>query len=325
MSQSSLFCKLKEKIEQSVPLSADEGLEILTLGRESFIDLLSLTDRLRRRNFGGEIHLCSIVNAKSGLCGEDCAFCAQSVHYQAGAEEYDLLPPEKLKEAYDEAQELPISHFGFVTSGGRLEEADLEQLVELFESNEKKNPAYCSSLGALDEQELRRLKQAGMKRFHHNLETAPSFFDEICSTHDIEQRIETVRTAKKVGLEVCSGGLIGLGEELEQRVELALTLRRLDVDAIPLNFVIPVENTPIENLQPPEPFEILKTIAAFRLLNPEKEIKLCAGRKHLRDLQSYIFHAGATGMMIGDLLTVAGRSTEKDLQMLEDFGFDVRP
>lgn len=319
---SQLVSTLETKISKNSPLDAGDGLAILQASDAEFVELLNLADRVRRANFGNRVELCSIVNAKSGVCSEDCAFCSQSVHHDTDVEAYELLPEQQLEAAYREASDLPISHFGFVTSGPGLDSEEFDRLVELLENSDSEAAAFCSSLGNLGESQLRRLREAGLKRFHHNLETARSYFDQICSTHDYEQRVETVKSARKVGLEVCSGGLLGLGESLEQRVEFALDLRELEVDSIPLNFLIPIEGTELETVRPLTPREMLRSIIMFRLINPTTNLKVCAGRKNLRDLQSLIFFAGATGMMIGDLLTVAGRSVETDLRMLDDLNLD---
>ncbi len=317
---SCLIKNIEKKINAGEDLKADDALAVLRAPKELMAGLFYLADKIRRKYFTDSLSLCSIVNAKSGVCSQDCSFCAQSVHNPTEIVEYPLLDSAELKQHYDRAGRLPIDNFGFVTSGPSVSDKDFSQIISLFEQLDE-TAEICASMGDFSVKQFEKLKQAGLKRYHHNLETAPSFFSEICTTHDYSSRVETVQKAKEAGLEICSGGIIGLGETLEQRVELAITLRKLDVDSIPLNFLIPVENSPTEKSSPPEPLEILKTISMFRLVNPEKEIKICAGRIHLRDLQSMVFYAGATGIMVGDLLTVSGRSVEKDLQMLEDLGF----
>jgi biotin synthase len=174
----------------------------------------------------------------------------------------------------------------------------------------------------LNEAQLRRLKDSGVARYHHNLETAESFFPRICSTHGFDDRLLTVRRAKSAGLEICCGGIFGMGESREQRVEFAITLRDEGVHSIPLNFLVPIPGTPVENAEPMRPLEILKTVAMFRLVCQSAEIKVCAGRRHLRDLQSMFLYAGATGIMVGDYLTTAGRPVEEDIQLLKDLEVD---
>jgi len=221
-------------------------------------------------------------------------------------------------EAFDTAAELPVTHFGVVTSGCALSDDGVERVCSAVRQHKHPRVSWCGSLGCLDYDQLCALKASGLKRFHHNLETAQSFFPQICTTHSWEMRLETVRMAKKAGLEVCCGGIFGLGESIAQRVEFALTLAREAIDSIPLNFLIPIPGTRLEKMEIMKPLDILRTVSMFRLTNPRAEVKVCAGRVHLGDLQSMIFHAGANSMMIGRLLTVAGRNVEQDLQMLRD-------
>ncbi|MFW6367323.1 MAG: biotin synthase BioB [bacterium] len=304
------------------PIGETEALAVLNASSADLPLVMAAASKVRRRHFGNTVHLCSILNARSGACGEDCAFCAQSAAHQAGAEVFPLCSQDEITAAFDESGVLPIGHFGVVTSGGALSERDLESVRAAIGAKEREGTHWCASLGCLDKEQLSALQAVGLKRFHHNLETAASFFPSICTTHNYEQRLATVRAAKKIGLEVCCGGILGLGESLEQRVEFAFTLQREGIDAIPLNFLIPIEGTRLEAREPLRPLEILRAIAMFRLVNPRAELKICAGRLLLRDLQSMIFHAGATGMMIGPLLTVAGRDVETDLRMLEDLELD---
>jgi biotin synthase len=229
-----------------------------------------------------------------------------------------LRAKEEIIEAYQAAKRLPIAHFGVVTSGMALKNNDINVICEAIRSTTDSDVVWCASLGCLGENQLKALKAAGLKRFHHNLETAESFFPSICSTHTYAHRLATVRAAKEVGMEICCGGILGMGESLEQRVELSLALARERVNSIPLNFLIPIKGTALEKQKPMKPLDIIRCIAMFRMMNPRAEIRVCAGRLQLSDLQSMIFFAGATGMMIGPLLTVAGRNVEEDLQMLED-------
>ncbi len=315
---------------QALRRAADTGeavepgvaLEVLRGGPGDLPDVMAAASAVRRRRFGDRVRLCSILNAKSGACPEDCAFCAQSARHATGAETYALCPGERMVEAHRAAAALPVGHFGIVTSGETLDAAGVERLCGALRAGRSPRPHWCASLGALDGGALRALRNAGLRRFHHNLETAESFFPGVCTTHPYADRLATVRRAKAAGLEVCSGGILGMGETDGQRVEFALTLRRERVDAIPLNFLVPVPGTRLGDRPPMKPLEMLRCIAVFRLLVPGAELKVCAGRTHLRDLQSMIFHAGATGMMIGDLLTVAGRDVEQDLRMLADLEVD---
>ena len=300
------------------PVSPETALEILQCGAREIPDILSCATEMRRRRFGDRLHFCSIMNAKSGACSEDCSFCAQSVHHHTEARVAGLAPMEEMIASYEAASRCPIDHFGLVTSGKAVSQGDLDILCKIPGMGANGRVGWCASLGCLGLEALRALKASGFKRFHHNLETARSFFPQVCTTHSYDQRIETVRLAAEAGLEVCCGGILGLGETDEQRVEFAATLAQEKVCAIPLNFLIPIEGTRQETMPVMKPLEMIRSIAMFRMMNPLAEIKVCAGRVNLRDLQSMLFYAGATGMMIGPLLTVAGREVEQDLQMLND-------
>ncbi len=314
--------ELQSAATEGTAVSEEIALAILSSAAEEIPQILASTNALRLRYFGTKVHLCSIVNAKSGSCEQDCAFCAQSVHHQTETETYSMISSPQIKEAFSNATQLPIDHFGVVTSGGTLDDEGVGEVAEALQSEKSDSVHWCVSLGLLSTDQLLALKKSGLKRFHHNLETAESFFPTICSTHSYDERLEMVRRVKEAGLEICSGGILGLGETLEQRVELAATLQKEHIDSIPLNFLVPVCGTPMEQKGVMNPLDIIRCIAMFRMMNPEAELKVCAGRLHLRDLQSQIFYAGATGMMIGPLLTVAGRDVDEDLQMLKDLEID---
>jgi len=303
---------------QEIGIKAAEALGILRAGPDALPAIMATATAVRKQHFGKTLHLCSIINAKSGACSEDCAFCAQSSHHKTNCNVTGLSSEKQLITAYTDAGKLPISRFGVITSGPAQGAAAVERIANAVKHSKKSNVEWCASLGGVGAADLRALKKAGVKRFHHNIETAESFFPHVCSTHTHEERLKTIREVRDAGLQVCSGGILGMGESLKQRVEMALTLAREHVDAIPLNFLVPIPGTKLGHLEPMKPLEILKTIAMFRMTNPRAEIKVCAGRIHLRQLQSMIFYAGATGMMIGSLLTVAGCDVAQDIQMLKD-------
>lgn len=304
------------------PISARDALAILEAPPEDLPGILTAASAIRHARWGNTVKLCSITNAKSGACAEDCRFCAQSAAHNTGIDIYPLHSPDRIRDSYDRAAGLPIDHFGVVTSGETLDDDGVRTVCEAIRDHARPATEWCASLGSLSQHQLSALKKAGLKRFHHNLETAESFFPEICSSHTFSDRLAALHRAREAGLEICAGGILGLGESPAQRVELALALSREGVDSIPLNFHVPIRGTPLEDLQPMKPLEILKTTAMFRMTCPDSEIKVCAGRCHLRDLQSMIFQAGATGMMIGPLLTIAGRDVDDDLQMLRDLEMD---
>ncbi|MBN1673550.1 MAG: biotin synthase BioB [Kiritimatiellae bacterium] len=310
--------QIRALAEAGRAIPSELGLGVLRAGTEDVPDLLAAATALRRRFFPGRLTLCAIVNAKSGACSEDCAFCAQSAANNTQAEVFPLKSAAEIGRARESAARLPVSRFGIVTSGKGLTDADLDRVCEMVRAGGQAAPRWCASLGCLSRAQFERLRDAGLTRFHHNLETAASFYPRICSTHGYAERLATVRAAKELGFDVCSGGILGMGETLEQRVELAAALAREQVDSIPLNFLIPIPGTRLAAQPPMKPLDIIRSILLFRLLNPEAELKVCAGRAHLRDLQALIFYAGATGIMIGALLTVPGGDVERDLAMLRD-------
>jgi len=274
---------------------------------------------VREKFVGSEIELCSVVNAKSGRCSEDCKFCAQSIHYHTDVETYSLLPLEKLLKAAKEAKVRGADRFGIVTSGKRVG-SDLKNYIKAIKKiREETGLKICASFGILNLEEAWLLKKAGVDRYLHNLETSQSYFNQVCTTHAYVKRIETVKLIREAGMEVGSGGIFGLGEAPEQRIELAFALKELNVDDIHINILHPIKGTPLENAQPISPLEILKTIAIYRFILPDKIIRVCGGReRNLRDLQSLSLLAGANGVLIGNYLTTLGRPPEKDVQMIRD-------
>ncbi len=305
-------------------LEMDFFRKILDLKEDKITYLFAGTDLLRENFFGNEIHLCTILNAKSGRCSEDCAFCAQSAHYKSEVNTYPLMNKEKLKEKGIWASNTVVNRYSMVTSGKGLSLKEVERIGEAFAELGAYNIELCASLGTLSKNELLTLKQSGVDRYHHNLETARSFFPQICSTHSYEDRIKTVKLAKELGFSVCCGGIFGLGEKEEHILELALIIKDLNVDSIPLNFLTPIKGTPLESRDPISPMDCLKIIAFFRYFFPEKDIIICGGRKNLDKLVPFIFMAGASGIMTGDYLTTKGFSLEEDLNLLKELGLKPR-
>jgi len=316
-----LAANLADRVLGGDTPTLQEALAILQARGSDLTLFLAGAHRIRENFFGSRIELCSIISAKSGRCAENCAFCAQSSHHQTNAPVYPLKSREEMLEGARRA-EVEGSHcYGIVTSGTRIssdeEMATILDAIREIRATTSIEPS--ASLGILNEQTARALAEAGCATYHHNLETARSFFPNICNTHDYEDDVRTVRLARKAGMKVCCGGIFGLGESLEQRVELAFTVRDLDVDSVPLNFLNPIAGTPLQDMNDLAPLDCLRIIALFRYLLPEKRISVCGGReKNLRDFQSWIFMAGASGTMIGNYLTTTGRDRQADLQMFSD-------
>lgn len=300
-----------------------QALKIYRNAQKNPSVLYKEASNLRKQYFGSRVKLCSIINAKSGNCGENCAFCAQSRRYGAKIAEYPLVSSEAMVDSARKAAGIKAYAFGIVTSGDCVDGAkELPQICEAVNRIKKEGVVKPhASLGRLTKEKARRLKDAGLERYHHNLETSKDFFPNICTTHSYQDRIDTVRIAKEAGFEVCSGGIFGLGEDIKHRIDFAFTLKELDVDSVPLNFLIPIRQTPLEDAKPLSADEILMTIAMFRIIMPDKHIKVCGGREvNLGPRQREIFYAGASGMMIGGYLTQGGNPPERDLKMLEELG-----
>jgi biotin synthase len=284
-------------------------------------DLLHGANHLRRHFKGDKVGLCSIINAKSGNCAEDCRFCAQSAQHSSATKTYPLVSKDEIHNGFQRARQINAQGYSIVTSGNELTDTEVDTLCAVIQDIPQDNTYLCGSLGRLSRQRAKQLKSAGLYKAHHNIETSRRFFEQVCTTHTYDERLETIRILKDTGFSVCSGGIFGMGETWPDRIDMAFTLRELDVDSIPLNFLMPITGTALENVAPLTPLEILRVIALFRYILPDKNIRVCAGReKNLRDLQSWIFYAGADGMMIGGYLTQPGRSAADDLQMVTDLG-----
>lgn len=315
-----------EKILSGEKISADDALKLSGVTDKELFFLFAEAGAIREHFIGNKITLCSIINAKSGRCPENCAFCAQSAHHVTHAQIYPLIEEEELLRCAKAAEANGASCYGIITSGTGISKGEelnrICNAVSRIKIETGINPS-CS-LGIMDYETACILRNAGVITYHHNLETARSFFKNICTSHDYEEDVETVRVVKRAGLKVCSGGIFGLGESMEQRIELLLTLRELNVDSIPINFLDPVEGTRLAKANFLTPLECLKTIAISRFLIPDKQIKICGGREYnLRELQSMIFMAGASGMMTGNYLTKVGRNPNTDHIMIADLGLSI--
>jgi len=320
----SFIKRLTDKALGQKKICAEDACRLLAIdGLSDLALVLAHASRVREHFHGKRIQLCAIVNAKSGACSEDCAFCAQSVRHAAGISAYPLLSRKRLTVAARRAQAMGAQRFSIVTSGrgvtARRAFAAICAATQDLSTIDGLQP--CASLGILAQSQLEELRAAGLKRYHHNLESAETFFGRICTTHSYADRIQTVRRAQEAGLEVCAGGIIGLGEARRQRVELAVALRDLDVESIPLNFLNPIAGTRLRGRPLLKPLDVLATIAMFRFVLPAKEIRICGGREaNLRSLQPLMYLAGANGTMMGNYLTTSGRDSAADIQEIADLG-----
>ncbi len=308
-------------VEHGPLLSRSEAEAFLRLPESSTPDMLSVAGAVRAARSPAFFN-CGILNAKSGRCPENCAFCAQSAHHETGAPVYPFVSQEVILQKAAEAARHGVRRFSLVVSGTMLDEKDVEPLCRAVERIiEETGMSVCGSLGILTPERAACYREAGVTRYHHNLETAESFFPNICTTHAYERDVESLRAARAAGMEVCSGGIIGLGESREQRAELAWTLAELGVDSVPINFLNAIPGTRLEHMPRLAPQEALRTIALFRIMHPGRDILIAGGRSHvLGEWQSWLYAAGANGLMIGDYLTTSGAAFEADLAMMRTLG-----
>lgn len=313
--------KMKEKALKNIKLTKEEGVKLFNSDLEI---LLKEANNIRKELHGDGVDLCSIVNGKSGRCGEDCAYCAQSKHHKTNINEYNLLEYEEIKRIAKENEEEGVHRFSIVTSGKGLYADDFKRVVNYYSNlNKELKINLCASHGIIDKEALIKLKEAGVKRYHHNLETSKEYYHEICKTHSYEERINTIKHAKEIGLEVCSGGIIGLGESILDRIDLAITLRELEIKSIPLNVLSAIKGTKLQDVPPLEEEEILRTIAIFRFINPEAKIRLAAGRHLLKFFGENAFKGGANATITGNLLTTCGNKIKDDKKLIEKVGMRI--
>lgn len=320
MSISSIYAKSISNIK----ITFLEALELINTADEDLPELLDRANEIREKYFGNQVILCGIVNAKSGKCSEDCSFCAQSAFHETSVEEYPLLAKESILKAVDDAKTNSTGCFSIVTSGKGYvaNEKELESILEVV--SEISGVKKCASLGLITKEQAIKLKEAGLEKFHHNLETAESFFPNMCTTHSYKERVATIMNAKSAGLRVCVGGIFGIGESLEQRVELGIAISELDVDSVPINIVHPIEGTKIYGrTEKVAVNDVLKLIATYRFLMPDKVIGVFGGREsNLGDRQKEIFRAGANSILVGNYLTVKGNKAMDDINMLKELGLE---
>lgn len=286
------------------------------------VDLFAAANRIRDRFRGGSLDLCSIINAKSGACSEDCRYCAQSSHYSTDAPVYPLIDVSRMAESAAHAKKYGAKRFCIVTSGRGIDsDEDLRNIAAGIARVRDLGMYPCATLGTLTRDQLARLRDAGLHRYHHNIETSREYFPSICTTHTFEDRLEVLNDARALGLSTCSGGIFGMGESLNDRISMAFSLREIGVDSIPINFLMPIMGTPLEGIAPLPPLDALRSIALFRFILPDREIRVCGGRGTLGSLHPLILTSGADGFMIGNYLTKTGLDPRDDLAMIGALGF----
>ena len=311
--------KVAEKIISGERLKNSDDLNFLL---ESPLEDLQKAAGMIQKNFcGNHIDLCTIISGKKGGCSENCKYCAQSAKHHTNIEHYNFLPAEEILKVAKADELAGVNRFSIVTSGRGLNDADFEKAVEaykLLKQNLKID--LCASHGILTLEQLKKFHEIGVKRIHHNIETSRRYFPEICTSHTYDDRIKTIKNAQSVGLEVCSGGIIGMGETWQDRFDMAFELADLKIKSIPINILNAIQGTALENVEPLTEPEILRTIAIFRFINPEANIRLAAGRKYLHDMGASAFLYGASASITGNMLTTSGNSIKDDMKILKNLG-----
>ena len=306
-------------LESSSEISYNDAIELIKYPNKNA--LYFAANLIRKKFCGNKFDTCSIINARSGLCNEDCKWCAQSSRHKTDIAVYLMRNANEIIESAIKNDINGIKRFSLVTSGLKVEEKEMQKFCEIYNHIQKKtNLKLCASMGLITKKEMLMLKEAGVSRYHCNLETAPSFFPKLCSTHTIEEKIKTLSVAKECGLDICSGGIIGMGESMEHRVELACKLRELNVKSVPINILNPIKGTALEHCVPLSDEEILTTIAMFRFVLPDAFIRFAGGRINMSEkLQEKALNTGINAAIVGDLLTTSGTNFEKDYEIFRKF------
>ena len=315
--------ELKEKALHGEWITREEAL---VLSQAPLAELREAADEIRKMMCGNGFDLCTIVNGKCGKCSEDCKYCAQSAHYHtACSETYPLLSAEELLEGARYNGARGVLRYSIVTSGKRLSNREVDQVCESIRRiKEETNIEVCVSFGLLGEMQFRKIKAAGASRVHCNLESSARYSPEVCTTHTYEEKIKTLKAARRAGLSICSGGILGLGETMEDRIDMVLTARELGVKSIPVNLLNPIPGTPYEKNRPLTNEEACRCVAVFRFLIPDASIRLAGGRGLVGDKGEACFRSGANAAISGDMLTTAGITVETDMELIKRLGFEAR-
>ncbi|WP_191015736.1 biotin synthase BioB [Treponema zioleckii] len=317
-----IFYLAQEIIESGKRLSRNDDLSFFK--DCDLNELCSGADLIRKHFSGNHVDLCSIINGRGGHCGENCKFCAQSAHNNTGCDVHGFLNEDTIFKAAKKNADAGVHRFGIVCAGRSVAGEDFEKAISAFKKmHSELKIKLCASMGFLTQEQLEKLVEAGVTSYHHNIETSKRNFPNICTSHTYEMKIETIKMAQKAGLNVCSGGIIGMGETFEDRIDMALSLSELGIKSIPLNALMAIPGTPYENIVPLTEDEILRTVAMFRFINPEANIRLAAGRKLLSNSGEKAFNSGASASITGDMLTTCGTTTKDDKELLLKLGREI--
>jgi biotin synthase len=317
---------IEKNVLEGQDISFEEAMKLADIEEKGdIVELCKSANNIREFFCGKEVDLCTIMNAKSGRCTEDCKFCAQSAYYKTNVEEYELVSKKAALKLANENENEGVNRFSLVTSGRGPSDSDFEKILDIYEElNKEIKIDLCASLGILRYEQLLKLKEKGITMYHHNLETSREYYKNICTTHSYDERIATINAAKKAGMAICCGGIIGLGESIEDRVVLAFQLKNLGVRSIPVNVLNPIKGTPLEDSKALSQKEILKTIAIFRFVNPKAYIRLAGGRNRIDEFGKNCFNAGANATITGNYLTTSGNKICNDKEMVSKLKLKVR-
>lgn len=300
--------------------------EALFLYKEDLGDLTRYADMIRDHFCGNQFDMCTIINGKSGLCSENCKFCAQSSHYNTGSKVYSLLSEEEILADAKKNADQGVMRYSIVTAGRSLSDGEVDRMCQIIRRiKEEVHISVCVSFGLLKEDQFRRLKEAGAERVHNNLEASENFFPSVCTSHSFSDKVQAIRAAQVAGLDVCSGGIMGLGESIEDRIDMALSLRDLGIESIPVNMLNPIPGTPMEKYESLDEKEMQRIIAVYRFILPKAFIRLAGGRGLMSDKGKACFMSGANAAISGDMLTTAGITVDKDKKLLEELDYRIKP
>ena len=313
---------LKNKVLEGYSLTREDAIELVKYDQ---VILSQYANEIREKLCGDGFDMCSIINGKSGACPENCKYCAQSGHYHTHIQSYPMISKEiGLKEARENSEE-GVLRYSIVTSGRKLSPEEVDKVCEIYTHiKQETDISLCASHGLLAYEDFIKLRAAGVVRYHNNLETSRRYFSEICTTHTYQDKLNVIREARQAGLDICSGGIFGLGETIEDRIDMAFELRALDIRSIPINVLVPIVGTPLESVEPITEEEVLKTIAIYRFIHPKSVLRLAGGRNNLSKAGKYAFLGGANAAISGNLLTTCGNTIKDDMKMLKECGFEVK-
>jgi len=316
-----MFEDIEKKVKEGKGLLREDASSLISAEGEALYELFASAARIKRSFSGDSVDLCAIINARSGACPEDCSYCAQSSRSRTDIDIYPLLDMEKILEKAKEARDNSVKRFCIVTSGRKVSKQDLKKIGEVVGKVRELGLLPCATLGLLEYEDLVFLKGSGLERYHHNLETSERYFPQICTTHSYADKLRTIESVKRAGLSLCSGGIFGMGETWEDRLDMAFLVNEVGAESVPVNYLTPVHGTPMGGVSLLDPLEALKIVSVYRFVFPSKQIRVCGGRlQTLGEMNPLLFMAGADGLLVGNYLTTMGRNIAQDVDLIRRLG-----